>query len=212
MAKPRGKLVQVKGKTMHVRQMGTGETTIVLLPGWGVPLPSVEYAPLMRELSKKYTVCTVELFGYGHSDGTDTPRTNENYVQEIREALTLAGLKPPYTLMPYSCSGIYAEYYAANYPEEIAGLILLDCTPTVEAYAQQLVLTKEDMDKLNSTDEVAILSEEDYEEAVAEYTQHGYTEEEVLEILESMESLSCMDTQLAQFAALSQNVREVIPM
>ncbi|MCL2674753.1 MAG: alpha/beta hydrolase, partial [Defluviitaleaceae bacterium] len=79
MVVPHGKLVKVNGKNMHIRQMGKGEKTIVLLPGYGVPLPTVEFAPLMRELAKKYTVCTVELAGYGHSEGTDTPRTNENY-------------------------------------------------------------------------------------------------------------------------------------
>jgi len=104
MVTPPGKLVKVKGKNMHIRQTGAGEKNIVLLPGWGVPLPTVAFAPLMRELSQKYTVCTIELFGYGYSDGTDTPRTNENYVEEIRETLTQAGLNPPYVLMPYSAS------------------------------------------------------------------------------------------------------------
>ena len=99
-------MVKVNGKNMHVRQMGMGEKIIVLLPGWNVPLPSVEFAPLMRELAKKYTVCAVEYFGYGHSDSTDSPHTNENYTQAIREVLALAGLKPPYVLMPYSCSGV----------------------------------------------------------------------------------------------------------
>jgi len=131
MAIPRGRLVKVKGKNMHVRQMGSGANTIVLLPGLGTPLPSVEFAPLMRELSKQHIVCVVEIFGYGHSDGTDSPRTNENHVEEIREGLNMAGLQPPYVLMPFSCSGIYSEYYAAKYPSEIAGLILLDTTATV---------------------------------------------------------------------------------
>jgi len=212
MITPHGKLVNVNGRNMHIRQIGAHGKTIVLMPGWGVPLPTVEFAPLMRALSEKHTVCTIEFFGYGHSDSTDRPHTNENYVQEIREALKMAGLKPPYVLMPYSCSGIYSEYYAAKYPEEVEGLILLDCAPTIEGYAQKLVITQEDIDELNSTDEPATFSEDDYEEAVAEYTEHGCTRDEVLEIVKSIESLGCMDTQIAQYAALSQNVREVMSM
>lgn len=115
---------------MHVYAMGTGEKTIVLLPGFGVSLPSADFGPLMRELSKEYTVVCVEYFGTGFSDQTDTPRTNENITEETRSALSLAGFKPPYILMPHSASGIYNEYYAAKYPEEVLAIIMLDTTST----------------------------------------------------------------------------------
>jgi len=45
MAKPRGKLVQVNGRKMHIRLMGEGEKTIVILPGLGCPLPTVDIMP-----------------------------------------------------------------------------------------------------------------------------------------------------------------------
>jgi pimeloyl-ACP methyl ester carboxylesterase len=110
--------------------MGDGEKTIVLLPGFGVALPSADFGPLMRELSKEYTVVCIEYFGIGFSDQTDTPRTNENYTEEIRTALSLAGFKAPYVLMPHSASGIYSEYYAAKYPDEVSAIIMLDTTST----------------------------------------------------------------------------------
>ena len=108
--------VEVKGKKMFCRTMGSGQEIIVILPGYNVQLPSVEFAPLMRKLAAKYTVCTLEFFGYGRSDSTDEARTSENFVTEIRCALKEIGLKPPYHLLPYSIAGIYAEYYAANFP------------------------------------------------------------------------------------------------
>lgn len=123
---PYGEMVEVSNKKMHVYSMGQGNDTIVLLPGHGVPLPSADFAPLMRKLSEKYRVVTVEYFGVGFSDETDTPRTNENYMNEIREALHKAGIEPPYILMPHSISGIYSEYYATKHPEEVKGLILLN--------------------------------------------------------------------------------------
>ncbi|MCR1955965.1 alpha/beta hydrolase [Clostridioides mangenotii] len=128
--KPYGEMVNVDNKNMHVYSMGEGENTIVLLPGHGVPLPSADFAPLMRELSKENRVVTVEYFGVGFSDKTDKPRTNENYMNEIRTSLNKAGIKPPYILMPHSISGIYSEYYATKHPEEVKGIILLDSTST----------------------------------------------------------------------------------
>lgn len=128
--KPYGQLVEVADGKMHVYSMGNGEKTIVLLPGMGVSLPSADFGPLMRKLSEKYTVVCVEYFGVGFSSQTSQPRTSENYTEETRAALSRAGFKPPYVLMPHSISGVYSEYYAAKYPDEVEAIISLDGTPT----------------------------------------------------------------------------------
>ena len=127
---PYGQLVDVNGRKMHVYSIGSGEKTIVLLPGFGVSLPSADFGPLMRKLSESYTVVTVEYFGVGFSDETQEPRTNENYMKEIRTALNQAGFKSPYILMPHSASGVYSEYYAIKHPEEVSSIIMLDTTST----------------------------------------------------------------------------------
>jgi len=129
---PYGELIEINGQKMHVYSMGIGEKTIVLLPGFSVPLPCADFGPLMRELSKDYTVVCIEYFGIGFSEQTDTPRTNENYTEEIRTALSLAGYKAPYVLMPHSGSGIYSEYYAAKYPDEVSAIIMLDTTSSAK--------------------------------------------------------------------------------
>jgi len=127
---PYGQIVEVNEQKMHVYSMGDGEKTLVLLPGFGVSLPSADFGPLMRELSKEYTVVCIDYFGIGFSDLTDRPRTNENFTEEIRTALALAGFKAPYILMPHSASGVYSEYYAAKYPDEVSAIIMLDTTST----------------------------------------------------------------------------------
>ena len=128
--KPYGQLVDVADGKMHVYSMGSGEKTIVLLPGMGVSLPSAQFGPLMRKLSEKYTVVCVEYFGTGFSSETVRPRTCGNYVEETRTALGKAGFKAPYVLMPHSISSIYGEYYAAKYPDEVEAVISLDGTST----------------------------------------------------------------------------------
>lgn len=127
---PYGQLIDVEDGKMHVYSMGSGEKTIVLLPGMGIPLPSADFAPLMRKLSEKYTVVCVEYFGVGFSSETSKPRTIENYVDEIRTALSKSGFKGPYVLMPHSVSSIYSEYYASKYSEEVEAIISLDGTST----------------------------------------------------------------------------------
>jgi len=127
---PYGQMVEVNGQKMHVYSMGAGDQTVVLLPGFGVSLPSADFGPLMRALSQDYCVVSLEYFGIGFSDPTDTPRTNENYTEETRTALALSGFKAPYVLMPHSASGVYSEYYAAKYPDEVSAIIMLDTTST----------------------------------------------------------------------------------
>lgn len=133
---PYGQLVAVDDGQMHIYSMGNGEKTIVLLPGSGSALPSADFGPLMRKLSEKYTVVTVEYFGVGFSSETSKPRTTENYVEETRTALSKAGFNAPYVLMAHSISSVYSEYYAAKYPEEVEAVISLDGTST--AYYEEM--------------------------------------------------------------------------
>lgn len=134
--KPYGQLVDVDDGQMHVYSMGNGEKKIILLPGMGVSLPSVDFGPLMRRLSEKYQVVCVDYFGVGFSSRTSKPRTCENYVEEIRTAISKAGFKAPYVLMPHSISSVFGEYYASKYPKEVEAIISLDGTSTAYVGAE----------------------------------------------------------------------------
>ena len=127
---PYGEMVDVFDGHMHVFRTGSASKTVVLLPGLGVALPSADFGPLMRSLSQDYTVVCVEYFGVGFSTQTSRERTCENYVEEIRAALSAAGFRAPYVLMPHSISSVYSEYYAAKYPDEVKAIISLDGTST----------------------------------------------------------------------------------
>ena len=127
---PYGQMVDVYDGQMHVYKMGSGQETIILLPGIGIGLPSADFGPLMRRLSEKYTVVSIEYFGVGFSSQTQRARTSENYVDEIRTALKSAGVEAPYILMSHSISSVYSEYYASKYPDEVQAIISLDGTST----------------------------------------------------------------------------------
>jgi pimeloyl-ACP methyl ester carboxylesterase len=128
-------MVEVDGQRMFVHTEGTGSRNVVLLSGWGTPSPLTDFSPLVRALRGDFRVSVVEYFGYGWSDWTNKPRTNENVVEETRLALKEAGILPPYVIVPHSLSGIYALYYANKYPEEISAIIGLDTSvPDVVKY------------------------------------------------------------------------------
>ena len=206
---PYGQMVEVNGHKMHVYAMGEGKNTIVLLPGYGVSLPSADFGPLMRELSRDYTVVCVEYFGIGFSEQTDTPRTNENYTEEIRTALSQAGYSAPYVLMPHSASGVYCEYYAAKYPEEVTAIVMLDTTATAKVDAKNTPRIAYSIGKLQQATGFTRLTgalvppmqkpENGYtQEEIADYRRFGY---HVLN-----------DTMIDQSLAMIDNINEVSAM
>lgn len=209
--KPYGQLVDVEDGQMHVYSMGKGEKTIVLLPGMGVGLPSADFAPLMRKLSEKYTVVTVEYFGVGFSSETSKPRTSENYVEEIRTALKQADFIAPYILMPHSISSVYSEYYAAKYPEEVEAIISLDGTTT--AYYQEMpVVVKyilpiaKIQQTLGTTSLIAPL-------AVNKKTllSNGYTEKEISDMI-TFGGFTMNDTALQQIKNSAEFIKQTMAL
>lgn len=121
-----GKTINVDGKNMQAYVTGSGKKTIVLLSGLGTASPITDFMPLAERLSKDYKVVILEYFGYGFSDTTKKERSNENIVNEIRAALKELKISGPYILMPHSISGVYAMYYAINYPKEVEAIIGID--------------------------------------------------------------------------------------
>ncbi len=200
-----GQMVAVNGQQMHVHAKGHGEATVVLLPGFGVALPAADFGPLMRALSIEHTVVAVDYFGVGFSDPTDVPRTNDNYVKEIRAALANAGFSPPYILMPHSASGIYAEYYAHHYPEEIQGVVMLDTTSTADIpkappaiiYWLARLQGRSGLNRINSR----LIRE-------TRLVENGYTEKEIADHrLYSYHAIN--DTMIDQMRRLGDSIVEV---
>lgn len=208
---PYGQLVDVEDGQMHVYSMGKGENTIVLLPGMGVPLPSVDFAPLMRKLSENYTVVCVEYFGVGFSSETLRPRTSKNYVEETRTALIQAGFSAPFILMAHSISSIYSEHYAAQYPQEVAVVISLDGTST--AYYKEIPGFLKSVIKIAKFQQVigisSILSHltVNREDLISK----GFTESEIEDVV-VMSGFTMNDTVLEQIINSSEFIKQTMDL
>ena len=129
---PLGKFFNVNGHKMHFYTEGQGENTFLLMSGSGTRFPALDFKPLSSRLSKNNRIAVVDKHGYGWSERVGDSRDIDRIVDEYRETLKLAGIKPPYTLVPHSLSGLEALRWAQTYPEEIKGIIGLD--PAVPEY------------------------------------------------------------------------------
>lgn len=138
-----GTKIQVGKGKINVYSEGNGDNTIIMLSGAGVSSPVLEYRPLYRRMSDKYRIAVIEKSGYGLTESTGTARTVENMVNESREALRGADIKPPYILMAHSYSGFEAIYWANTYPDEVIAVISVDMGLPETAAEMGKVLTSE---------------------------------------------------------------------
>jgi pimeloyl-ACP methyl ester carboxylesterase len=123
-----GQRVEVDGYTMHIDCEGSGSPTVILESGAGAF--SVQSMAWQEMLSDEARVCVYDRAGMGWSDARPEPRTAWQIVHELHGLLTNANVEPPYVMVGPSNGGVYVRAYAAEYPNDVAGLVLLD--PTFE--------------------------------------------------------------------------------
>jgi pimeloyl-ACP methyl ester carboxylesterase len=64
--------------------------------------------------------------GTGWSDRVNRPRTGVEVTDELRELLRIAGVPAPYVLVGHSLGGLFARLFAIRFPDETAGLLLME--------------------------------------------------------------------------------------
>jgi pimeloyl-ACP methyl ester carboxylesterase len=121
---PPGALVDVGGYRLHLACEGEGSPTVVMEAGMGDP--SSIWALVQPQIAQTARVCTYDRAGLGWSDPSPKPRTAENIVRELHTLLHNAGVPGPYVLVGHSIGGIYMRLFAHTYPDEVAGMVLLD--------------------------------------------------------------------------------------
>jgi pimeloyl-ACP methyl ester carboxylesterase len=121
---PVGNLIDIGGYLLHIHCMGTGKETVVLDAGLG--LNSLEWTLVQPKIAAFTRVCSYDRAGYGWSDESPLPRTSEHIAHELHTLLTRAQIPKPFILVGHSIGGLYMQQYASLYPEEVAGLILVD--------------------------------------------------------------------------------------
>jgi len=97
---------------------------VILEPGGNSP----GYAQLwLQSKMDAFTrTCWYDRAGVGWSDPPSSPRTSASVVSDLHEALHHAGVLPPYVMAGGSVGGEYVHIYAAHYPSDVAGLVLID--------------------------------------------------------------------------------------
>jgi pimeloyl-ACP methyl ester carboxylesterase len=121
-----GQLVDVGGHRLHLQCTGTGSPTVVLQPGGG-DMSSVMgwIAPAVAAHTR---VCVYDSAGRGWSDQSEATQDGSQMMTDLHTLLRRSGVPGPYVLAGHSFGGLYVRIFAAQYPDEVAGLVLIDST------------------------------------------------------------------------------------
>jgi pimeloyl-ACP methyl ester carboxylesterase len=121
---PPGEMVDVGGYSLHINCVGQGSPTVLLDGGLGEW--SAQWVLVQQEVSGTTRVCAYDRAGMGWSEMGPEPRDAKQISNELHALLEGADIDGPYVLAGHSFGGLYMQTYAARYPEEVAGVALVD--------------------------------------------------------------------------------------
>jgi pimeloyl-ACP methyl ester carboxylesterase len=121
---PPGQLVDVGGYRLHIQCAGTGSPTVIL--DAAADMMSADWGWIQPAVAQRTRVCAYDRAGMGWSDPGPLPRDAQHISAELHTLLTKAGLTGPYVLVGHSAGGLYVRMYAADYPDDVVGMVLVD--------------------------------------------------------------------------------------
>jgi pimeloyl-ACP methyl ester carboxylesterase len=121
-----GRLIDVGGHRLHLNCTGSGSPTVVLEPGAGMMSSALGW--IAPAVARDTRVCVYDRAGRGWSEPADGPQDGLRIATDLHTLLQRGQVPGPYVLAGHSFGGLYALTYAARYPDEVAGMVLIDST------------------------------------------------------------------------------------
>jgi pimeloyl-ACP methyl ester carboxylesterase len=121
---PPGQMVNINGHMMHITCAGEGSPTIILEAG--AFSFSTEWYWVQQQLATTNRVCSYDRAGNGWSEPVPGLRDGLHIVRELHSLLQAANVSGPYVMVGHSLGGVTNPIFAAQYPEEVLGMVLVD--------------------------------------------------------------------------------------
>jgi pimeloyl-ACP methyl ester carboxylesterase len=121
---PLGRLFDVSGLRLHLREMGSGAPVVVLESA--IAATSISWAPVQTQVAEFTRVASYDRMGLGWTSASSAPRTIQRMVTELAALLAAAGLPPPYILAGHSFGALLIRAFAHMHSDQVAGLVFVD--------------------------------------------------------------------------------------
>jgi len=122
-----GQLVDVGGHRLHLRCVGSGTPTVLLESGLGET--GAYWGWISPAVARDTRVCVYDRAGRGWSDPVYVPQDGVAVATDLHTLLDRAHVSGPFVLVGHSSGAQYVRIFAGRYPEQVAGMVLLDGQP-----------------------------------------------------------------------------------
>jgi pimeloyl-ACP methyl ester carboxylesterase len=125
---PPGQFFDIGGRRLHAIITGEhrGKRPVVLEAG--LTAMSSCWAWVQEELSKTTKVVSYDRAGLGWSDPTPEQKDARSIAKDLHRLLNAANFPRPFVFAGHSMGGLFGRAYASMYPNEIAGMALIDAS------------------------------------------------------------------------------------
>src|SRR5215210_3676363 len=121
-----GRLVDVGGYRLHIQCVGHGSPTVILESG--LANISTDWAYVQPQVARETRACSYDRAGNGWSDRGPSPRDPHQIARELHSLLDKGAIPGPYVLVGQSFGGMYVRMFAAEYPDDVVGMVLVDAS------------------------------------------------------------------------------------
>ena len=122
-----GQMALMNDTPIYFEILGDGSPTVIFENGMGNDFTT--WGSIPDSIAFWTRVIRYDRAGIGQSYPSKSARTVPNMVKELRHLLKVQRIKPPYIYVAHSMGSYLARYWAVRWPDEIAGIILVDPSP-----------------------------------------------------------------------------------
>jgi len=120
-------LINIGSHRLQMHLEGKGTPTVVIEAG--ITDQMENWRPLQQRIARETFIVTYNRAGYGQSEPGPLSRHCGREAEELKALLEAASVPGPYVIVGHSLGGLNAQAFAAKYPKDVAGIVLLDPPP-----------------------------------------------------------------------------------
>lgn len=127
-----GAFFDVEGRRMHIYCTGAGPYTVVIEVG--ASADSLGWRGIQKTLSQTTRVCAYDRNGHGWSEPSPGSHDADTIARKLHVLLDKAAVPRPLILTAHSAGGLYIRAYTRQFPQEVAGAVMIDSSSPAQFY------------------------------------------------------------------------------